>query len=292
MILKNSNSPFKKEKSYTDAASKKWLIIIGCALAVILIGSVVAILAKNDFDLRSALSGEIVTTKENEETTVKTDIAKSDRYYLLYCFDDDTNDLRFMWVVRLKLPSRAVTVFAPNVQTMTSVGDDTISFNYTYKTRGTDALKIAVENEYGIEISKYAGSGTKNFKSMINYMGGITLDVPEKVEYRDQFNLFLIKGKNTVKGDPVYKYLIWLGFGQAESISRRSDVLVEIFSTVFTQANSLKTDAYYSKFANSVETDFTIVDYRKEIETVKYVFENGISKVTVAQNENELTGKK
>jgi len=292
LILKNSNSPFKKEKSYTDALSKKWTIVIACALAVILIGSVVAILAKNDFDLRSALSGEIVTTKQDEETTAKPNVAKSDKYYLLYCFDDDTNDLRFMWIVRMKLPSRAVTVFAPNVQTMVSYGDNMISFNYTYKLHGTDALKSAVEKEYGIDISKYAGSGTNNFKSMINYMGGITLDVPEKVEYRDEFNLFLIKGKNTVKGDPVYKYLLWLGFGQAENISRRSDVLIEIFSTVFTESNSLKTDAYYSKFANSVETDFTIVDYRKDVETVKYVFENGISKVTIAQDENELTGKK
>ncbi len=293
MKVKNNNSLFKKEKNRNETMNKKLALAVVAVFVLILSGSLFAILAKNDFNVLSALSGEVVTEAvKDEENTAKPDIPRSDRYYLLYCRDDETSELKLLWIVRMRLPQRNFNFFAPSVQTVTKYGDEQISFNYIYRTHGAQALREAVEKEYGIKISNYVSSDVNSFKSMINYIGGINFNVPEKVEYRDEFNLFLIEGSNTMKGDPVYKYLLWLGFGQGENIHIRSEVLAEIFRTYFTESNSLRTDAVYSKFANSVSTDFSIVDYRSHAEIIRYIFENGMAKVVIAKNINQLTGKK
>ncbi len=294
MKLKNNDSPFKKEKNRNEALNKKLVAVFAAAFVLILAGSLFAILAKNDFNLLSAISGEVVTEagEEEEDSPAGVSVPKSDKYWLLYCNDTETGELRLMWIARLRLPQRYFNILAPSIQTVTEYGEEMISFNYIFKTYGADALKKAVEKEYKIRISNCMSADVNNFKSMINYIGGITFDVPEKVEYRDEFNLFLIEGKNTMKGDPVYKYLLWLGFGQGENINIRSEVLAEIFRTVFTGNNAAKTDAFYSKLANSVTTDFSIVDYRANAEIIKYVFEKGPAKITVAENLNQLTGKK
>ena len=187
------------------------------ALALVLFGSLFAILAKNYFNVLSAISGEVVTqqTQEGDEEQ-KVSVPKSDRYFLLWCHDAETKDLKLMWIVRMRLPQRYFNFYAPSVQTVTDYENEPLSFNYIFRTHGTDAFKAAVESEYGIKISNCVSSDVNDFKSMINYIGGITFDVPEKVEYRDEFNLFLIEGSNTMKGDPAYKYLLWLGFGQGE----------------------------------------------------------------------------
>ncbi len=290
--MKNANSPFKTEKKRGEALNKPIAAAIAAALILVLAGSVLVILTKNDFDLRSALSGEVMTSAEEEKTSEQPDIPASNKYYLLYCTDDESGDMTLLWIVKVRLPQRTFNFYAPSVQTVASRSGENVSFNYICRTRGHDELVDAVEKEYGIKISKSMYCKASGFKAMINYFGGITFSVPEKVEYREEFNLFLIEGVNTMKGDVLYKYLLWLGFGQGENISVRSDVLAEIFRTVLTGSNAAKTDAIYSKLANSVTTDFTIVDYRSEIDTVNYIFENGMAKVNVCLSESELTGKK
>jgi len=285
----NIYSPFKKEKTGNDRINKRFLIIFAAAAATLLIVSTLAVLMRNNFDLKSSLGGD-ATTEATQAAVQKNSVPASDRYYLLYCSDSETSYLDFVWIVRLKLPKRTIAVFSPDTEEIAEYSGNKTTLSGIYATFGEEALKEAVEKLYSIKIAKYIASDSSGFKSMANYLGSMEYAVEEKIDYRGNFNLFLIKGNNTMRGDLLYKYLMWLSLDEHDNPAERCNVLIAVLENTLTPSSLEKSDALYSKLTNTVKTDFSIVDLRSKSDIISYVFTEGIAKKKIAENIDELTG--
>ena len=126
--MKN-NTVFNSRKIKFDSENKKINIIFAAAVVLILVISCVVILAKNDFNLKAAVGGDIEASSETTEEVSTANLSKSDKYYLLWCADQENKELKFLWIARVTTPKVQLKVYAPST-------DDMLEYEGQYYTIG------------------------------------------------------------------------------------------------------------------------------------------------------------
>ncbi len=285
--MKN-NTVFNSRKAKFDGGNKKFNIIFAASVILILIISCVAILAKNDFNLKAAVGGDIEVSTETTEETSTANLAKSDKYYLLWCADQDEKELKFLWIARMITPKVQLKVYAPSTDDMVEYEGQYYTIGNLYSIYGEKIFIDTLESYYGVDFSAYIGSSPETFKQMINYFGGITVDLEEQIEYKGTFNLILMKGTNTLKGELAYKYLMYAGFGSSTELSDRSEAFIQLIEKVFTQDYSQKADTIFSRIVNNMTTNITVMQYSENSELLNYLFNNGFSSAKAYDNITDL----
>lgn len=124
--------------------------------------------------------------------------------------------------------------------------------------------KAAVQSFSGLSVDKYIRVDETNFKKIISYIGDVTVDVPSAVRHSDaQYTLLLDKGKQSLTGDLLYKYMLYCGDSQSGA-----DALAALTDTVLKETTEQKLDSLFNKLINSVETDISIVDYTNACDAI------------------------
>lgn len=285
--MKN-NTVFNSRKIKFDSENKKINIIFAAAVVLILVISCVVILAKNDFNLKAAVGGDIEASSETTEEASTANLSKSDKYYLLWCADQENKELKFLWIARVTTPKVQLKVYAPSTDDMLEYEGQYYTIGNLYSIYGEKIFTETLENYYGINFSAYIGSSPEMFKQMINYFGGITVDLEEQIEYKGNFNLILMKGSNTLKGELAYKYLIYTGFGTNTELSDRSEAFILLIEKVFTQNYSQKADTIFSRIVNNMTTNITVMQYSENTDLLNYLFDNGFSSAKAYDNITDL----
>lgn len=281
------NVRFKTEKREGSVGNLKFAAAVIAAVAVLFSASLFFVLAKNDFDFRTALGGDPgATTRANEET--EENAPGGERRYLLWGKDTETGTLRFIWLVKFEFPSRKVTVCAPSAGSTVTFNGTEISLSRVFDIFGEKGLKKAFEETYGFKLDGYIGSDTETFKQLINYFGSIRVELEEKVEYKGDFNLILMRGANTLKGDQLYKYLVYLEKSGDVAADERCDILLAIFDIVFREGRLSSMDNIYSKITNLLYSDITVVDYSGSSRLFKTLFKNGMDKTVTAEDPEDI----
>ncbi len=285
--MKN-NTVFNSRKIKFDSENKKINIIFAAAVVLILVISCVVILAKNDFNLKAAVGGDIEASSETTEEVSTANLSKSDKYYLLWCADQENKELKFLWIARVTTPKVQLKVYAPSTDDMLEYEGQYYTIGNLYSIYGEKIFTETLENYYDINFSAYIGSSPEMFKQMINYFGGITVDLEEQIEYKGNFNLILMKGSNTLKGELAYKYLIYTGFGANTELSDRSEAFILLIEKVFTQNYSQKADTIFSRIVNNMTTNITVMQYSENTDLLNYLFDNGFSSAKAYDNITDL----
>ena len=285
--MKN-NTVFNSRKIKFDSENKKINIIFAAAVVLILVISCVVILAKNDFNLKAAVGGDIEASSETTEEASTANLSKSDKYYLLWCADQENKELKFLWIARVTTPKVQLKVYAPSTDDMLEYEGQYYTIGNLYSIYGEKIFTETLENYYDINFSAYIGSSPEMFKQMINYFGGITVDLEEQIEYKGNFNLILMKGSNTLKGELAYKYLIYTGFGANTELSDRSEAFILLIEKVFTQNYSQKADTIFSRIVNNMTTNITVMQYSENTDLLNYLFDNGFSSAKAYDNITDL----
>ena len=256
------NVRFKTEKREGSVGNLKFAAAVIAAVAVLFSASLFFVLAKNDFDFRTALGGDPgATTRANEET--EENAPGGERRYLLWGKDTETGTLRFIWLVKFEFPSRKVTVCAPSAGSTVTFNGTEISLSRVFDIFGEKGLKKAFEETYGFKLE-------------------------EKVEYKGDFNLILMRGANTLKGDQLYKYLVYLEKSGDVAADERCDILLAIFDIVFREGRLSSMDNIYSKITNLLYSDITVVDYSGSSRLFKTLFKNGMDKTVTAEEPEDI----
>lgn len=90
-------------------------------------------------------------------------------------------------------------------------GQDKINHAYAYG--GINLLKNVIEKITGLEINNYVVLNFKNFKKIIDTFGGINIDVPKDMYYRDDYDgengliIDLKKGNQTLNGEKAMQFV-------------------------------------------------------------------------------------
>ncbi len=284
MAIKRKNLMFKTSRQDKRDIKKITLILVACVMGILAV-SVFAILSKHDFDIQSALGGDAESSTQIEETTQPAADISASKTYLFWCADGKEKNLRFAWLVNFRLPERTLSVCTLDPESKLLVASDTMIGAETSKTLaevfssyGIKEIVSYMESGYGIDIDGYIGADDDAFKSMINYFGGVDITVPEQIEYKGrEFAVILVKGKQNLKGDTLFKYLRYLGASGGRGRIQQTYALNEILDFVFTKTSAKRAGNVFSRISNTLETDLTIVDFSTSEAGIKIFMEEGFS---------------
>ncbi len=289
MARKNNLVFETKKRSGSGSMRRFWFILVACVLAVLTV-SLAAILKSSDYDVDTAFGFEKESTTEEAVSETKPITFKADRTFLLLCAESDRQTVHFMNLVRVEMPQCKVTVLSidpDDVIQTTENGSE--SPEAIYAKSGERALVSALETAYDIDIDRYAAATPTDFKTFVNYFGGLKITVPEQIEYKtDKINLVLIKGNQIIKGDSLYKYMLYLGTLGAEGREKQSAAMLEILGGIFNAANTEKRSRIFSQITNNFTTDMTIVDFSAEEDGVIQLMQNGIRESELAFYPEEI----
>lgn len=287
---KRKNIMFSTRKQSMSNETKRFFGVFFTGVALVLVVSCLAILSKYDFNVKSAVSGEAETqtTTQVQETGIPE--VRADKKYLFWCASEDRQSVYFAWLVNVKMPERKLMIYTLKPETVAQVNGNAMSLENVYAKYGEVRLAEAVASASGIELDGYIGSTEDSFKNMINYFGGVDVTVPEQVEYRgDGLTLLLIKGKQNMKGDTLFKYLKYIETLGVKSSSMQANVLGAVFENLCKPSYAKKSEAIFSKISNTLRTDMTIVDFSKAQKAVGVLTENGFNVIKAVDSPEEFT---
>lgn len=286
MPRKPKNLMFRTTRQSSGNDNKKFAAILIAGVVLILAVSIFVILSKNDFNVKNVLGGDAPTETQAQQTDTNEAEIQASKTYLLWCADEADAELRFAWLVNFTLPDRRVTVCALDPDMRLDAGE---SIRQTFRLSGIKELVTRMESDFGLDIDGYIGSDDENFKSMINYFGGIDITVPEQIEYRSgDLTVILVKGKQNLKGDSLFKYMRYLGTLGEDGRNLQAAALNEMLDFVFKPSNANRCSSIFSRISNTLETDLTIVDYSSSEEGIKLFVENGISSKRTVESPEEV----
>lgn len=283
----SKNIRFKTaEKTKSNGQYRLWAVVAFLLISAVVISSYL-ILKNNDFDFRSALGGDPEVTLENEDE-VSGVSEKSEKHFLFWCDDSVSGDLQFFWITGISQPKGKYTVLSPSLDETVYYDDSYLTFGKIYSLYGADGLRKAAEKYCNINIDHIVGSNTEEFKQTVNYFGSVTVILKEAVEYRGLFNLILMKGSNTLKGDTLYKYLVYTNFIDADASEIRSEALGQILKNVINSDNAERLDKIYSRLANTISLDVTIVEFSAMKDYLYQIFNNGVNDIVIAKKPSQM----
>ena len=282
----SKNVTFRTQRKSKNSNKKRITIIVALALILLVFVSFFAVLSNSDFDLRTALGGDPGVTAGAEEETAPAE--KSDRCFLFWCKDSVSNDLQFLWVTRIIMPKGKYIIYSPSV-------DESIEYRGEYKTIGNifylygiEGLEEALEQYCDIDIEHNIGSDTEAFKQMVNNFGSVTVELKESINYKGSFNLILPRGSNVIKGDTLYKYLVYTNFNHVQSEEIRAKAFEEVLKNVINEDNIDNIEKIYSRIANLLYTDITIVVFTEMRSYINDLFNTGVKETVAASKPNQI----
>ncbi len=278
-MARKKNLVFETKKRSDKGNTKKfWLVLISGVL-VVLVASTVMILKSNDFDIDSAFGFEKETEATQETTETQQAVVEAERTFLLWCASSRREEMYFVNLVKVSLPECKVSVCSVDPKTILSANESPASI---YQKSGESALISAIETAYGIDIDRYIGATDTDFKTFINYFGGVDVTVPEQINYRNsEMSLVLIKGNQNLKGDTFFKYMLYLNSLGNEGKTRQAGAISEMLGNIFTPDNVNKSNRIFKQITNDMSTDISIVDFSSEEDGINMLMQNGIMQVEI-----------
>lgn len=291
-IRPQKNREFQTVRSARRASRRRFALIFAAAAVLLLIGSVALILQRSDFSFRTAVGGEEQTQTQANASETDLAVPAGEKTFLLWCAEKETEKLQTVWLVRCEMPARKLTAIAIAPETPVSIGGAGRSLDAIYGAGGARALRDAVQAMLGAPIDRYIGAYETGLINMANYMGGLTVDVPAQINYRsDTLTLVLVKGRQTLKGDSLYKYFRYLAGNGAQGRAELAQAMLDICEGVFRAKNTEKRSRIFSKMMNTLQTDLSIVDFSSDERAIVLLTQEGFAQCAVAQDLAAFTEK-
>ncbi|MBR3620488.1 MAG: hypothetical protein IKN56_03200, partial [Clostridia bacterium] len=131
-------------------------------------------------------------------------------------------------------------------------------------------------------------SDTEAFKQMVNNFGSVTVELKESINYKGSFNLILPRGSNVIKGDTLYKYLVYTNYNHVQAEEIRAKALEGVLKNVINEDNADGIEKIYSRIANLLYTDVTIVVFTELRNYIDDLFKTGVKEVVAASKPNQI----
>lgn len=219
--------------------------------------SVLLLLRHYNFDLSEMVKSADEEGTEKDSTIAPAPEVQGVRNYLLFCTADGDNAVRFISVVTADLNNKELRVTAIDPAASVSVSGCTGTFSKQLD-YGTAQLVLAVEEYSGMKIDKYIRSTDSKFKSIINYVGGIEINVEEPIDIRTpELTAVIAKGLQTMAGDTMLKYIRSF----ESQPQKQAEIIADMIEQKLNVANLNNADAHYTKIINLTESDISVVDF-------------------------------
>ncbi len=285
---KNSKLIFKTKNERSIGQLKKFSLALLCFVVVFGSLSVLYFFKSYNFNLNNALGKIEPSTTEPESSTPAITQEKCVDY--LFCSSSsDKTRLNFVYVVRVQMPECKVIICPLPPNTPANPEGEWHTLQELYSEGGTSALVSGAGMICQTKISHYVFSTDTSFKRAINYLGGFTVTVSENVKYRGEFNLILVKGKQSLKGDSILKYLSYLSLLENDAgVPAQALVLRDILASTLSGDYAERKDDFFSHLSNILTTDISIVDFSAAGSSLEMLANSGKTQYICVSTPDEL----
>ena len=256
---------------------KRFTVAFSCFFVLLASISFLLLLSHYNFNLSAITNVNEQTTAE--ETTVPAPKVEGVRNYLLVCTADADSTMRFAAVVTADMNNKALSIKALDTTASISAAGCTGTFAQHLAFGGSPQLVLAAEKMSGLKIDKYIRSTDSKFKSIINYVGGIEMDVEKAIDIRTpELTAIIGAGKQTMTGDTMLKYIRTF----ESNPTAQTEIIASMIEQKLTPSNLSKADSYYKRIINLADSNISVVDFaemKRSFEALLY--ENTSVSVTV-----------
>ena len=137
--------------------------------------------------------------------------------------------------------------------------------NLAYGHGGIDQLKEELFNLVGYQVDRYVIVDMNAFVKIINYIGGVTFNVPQNMNYDDptqDLHIHLKKGEQTLSGIDALKLMRFRSYASADigCISVRHDFLKVLASQLLSTKSVTRAVEIAGTVYDNVQTDMPLED--------------------------------
>ncbi|MBQ2774833.1 MAG: LCP family protein [Clostridia bacterium] len=227
------------------------------------------------------------TTETTDETLIQTAELSGEASFLLACSSDEKDSLYFVFVVFADLDGKEIRVCPIASNTVCNVGGVQDSIAGHYRRNSERGLLNAVNSLCGFNIDRYAISTASQFKNAVNVLDGAVVTVPQRINHKSEdFNLSLMPGEQSIKGESLLKYFRYL-LKQGGGMQAQGELLCTMISQYVSNSYLSAGRAYFSQVINEISSNITIVDFSRTEPLLEAMADSEISYITV-NSVNEL----
>lgn len=169
--------------------AKKWLITAACAVAVIAVAFAASTFFLKDNKPNYVLPEEASQISDIEEPEIITEPVSEDAITLLFCGLDDSAGLTdVISVISFDVKAGKINVLQIPRDTYIGDGYKTGKINQVYFAHKRDDEPIrglikVLDEQMSLSIDYYMVMTLKNFRDIIDSMGGVDVDIPQRIEF-------------------------------------------------------------------------------------------------------------
>lgn len=245
----------KKEKK-RNPNFKYFVIAFSLFIVILSVCSVFLFMRSLDFDLGNLVDRSTTGAEENTETVTVPDFSVAEltgSSNILFLVTDDSNNADFGFIISTDYSAKTMTVRSFDAKTVLTDGK---TYRGIFDELFISGLKSRLESDFSVSFDKYVTLSSSQLKKIVSSFGGVTVNVPEKVNYRSpEFNLYLEAGKQKISDEYVYRYLM------ISTGAERSRIVCDIINSILTSEFAEKSDELFKIFVNNCDTDISVIDY-------------------------------
>lgn len=265
-VMKKDNSLFSKPKKPKKSNPYFKYIVLSFSVFIVILAVFSAFLFMHsiDFDFNNIV--DRTNTNENSESlpdvqpTYSVSSLSGKKIYL-FMLTDDVSNPDFGFIISADFDLKNITVNAFDAKERRSDGK---TYADIYSAEFISGLKSRLNTDYSVSIDKYVICNAAQFKKIIASLGGVTVNVAEKVNYKTpEFNVVLDKGSQKLSDEYTYKYLA------ISDKNEKARIICDVLNSALTPENAEKSDALFKIFVNNCKTDISVIDYSNASEKLK-----------------------
>ena len=178
---------------------------------------------------------------------------------LFYCRDD--RDAAVLLSVDADLTGGRIAVSALPDDKEYALNGVPVTIGTIYAAGGLEGVKAAADARFGVDYSRAVICTPRQFISITEALGDVTVFAGEEVNYADEsIAANITPGENTLTGEELYVYL--RSGAEGEALYRlQSETFALMLKAYLTPENIENGEELFNRIVNSSQTDITAYDY-------------------------------
>ena len=182
--------------------------------------------------------------------------------FLLVLTQDGYEKIELISLVRLDSAEKKVSISFVDKNQEINVNGVTGNMQEHLDNGGINELMWSVGQSAGVTIERYIFGDEQNFIDFIKKLGGVELDVSEKIQHRHRGIDFIIEeGVQTLSADMTLKYFAYLCKTFEEGPEKLVRTMISIGKKMFDTENDEELEKSFTSMMRNFETNISVVDF-------------------------------
>lgn len=284
----NNDVVFKTAVERKHGRRKKYILMfIGAGVLVVLL-ALFFFLLSFDFDIDNMInkSGGTVIVEE-QEYAIKEVTGRQN--FLMFCTDDNDENVTFLCAVNFNMGSKEIKVFPVSVtDKIFKLNSQQADATACYKYAGTSQLVRSAEEYFGVTFHKYIGCKEGSIEGIVANFPQFKLNLISDVTLQKGGDSLTLKaGDNLIKDDAVYKLLTYNA--SSGGVFNKGLVITAMLRQFFNESLIGERDDIYSNVVTQVNTNVSVVDFASYKDYIVVLSSNDVEKsIAVASSLNDF----